>query len=146
MSPMLYQAYQNTMDFTSPLRSGASTAKAYLKMLTENVSDKVFGRLSAALEMISRTTLTYARPDYDIQPVLVGNRECPVTEEVPFKTPFGSLLMDPSAFSLIFGTTNSETPLMPVGAPSIRASTRCTMFSVRSCSPPEMKILVPVIL
>ena len=32
------------------------------------------------------------------------------------------------------------------GAPSMRASTRCTMFSARSCSPAEMKILVPVIL
>ena len=92
MSPMLYQAYQNTMDFAAPLRSGAATAMAYLKMFPEGISDKVFGRLSAALEMISRTSLTYARPDYDIKPVLVGNRECAVIEEVPFATPFGSLL------------------------------------------------------
>jgi len=44
-----------------------------------------------------------------------------------------------------FGTMNIETPLMPLGAPSMRASTRCTMFSAKSCSPAEMKILVPVI-
>ncbi len=31
-----------------------------------------------------------------------------------------------------FGTAKSETPLMPGGAPSIRASVRWTMFSVRS--------------
>ena len=45
-----------------------------------------------------------------------------------------------------FGTMKSEMPFVPSGAPSMRASTRCTMFSVRSCSPPEMKILVPLIL
>jgi len=92
MSPMLYQAYQNTMDLTAPLRSGAASAMAYLKMFPEGIPDKVFGRVSAALVMISRTSLTYARPDYDIQPVMVGNRECAVVEEVPFATPFGSLL------------------------------------------------------
>ena len=34
----------------------------------------------------------------------------------------------------------------PCGASGSRASTRWMMFSVRSCSPAEMKILVPVIL
>ena len=43
-----------------------------------------------------------------------------------------------------FGARNSEMPLVPGGASGRRASTRCTMFSVRSCSPPEMKILLPV--
>ena len=42
-----------------------------------------------------------------------------------------------------FGIANSETPLMPAGAPSMRASVMCTMFSVRSWSAPEMKILLP---
>ena len=37
-------------------------------------------------------------------------------------------------------------PLMPFGASGSRASTRWMMFSVRSCSPAEMKIFVPVIL
>jgi hypothetical protein len=36
-------------------------------------------------------------------------------------------------------------PRVPAGASGNRASTRWTMFSVRSCSPAEMKILVPVI-
>ena len=36
--------------------------------------------------------------------------------------------------------------LVPSGAPSMRASTRWMMLSARSCSPAEMKILVPVIL
>ena len=39
---------------------------------------------------------------------------------------------------------NSEMPRVPSGASGRRASTMWTMFSVRSCSPAEMKILVPV--
>ena len=41
----------------------------------------------------------------------------------------------PSALTQNFGTMNSEMPRTPGGAPSMRASTMCTMFSVRSCSP-----------
>ena len=52
----------------------------------------------------------------------------------------------PSASSWNFGTMNSEMPLTPAGAPSMRASTRWTMLSARSCSPAEMKIFWPEIL
>ena len=53
---------------------------------------------------------------------------------------------EPSAFTKNFGTINSVMPLVPSGAPSMRASTRWITFSAMSCSPAEMKILVPVIL
>ena len=36
-------------------------------------------------------------------------------------------------------------PLVPAGASGSRARTACTMFEVKSCSPHEMKILVPEI-
>ncbi|MNY56693.1 hypothetical protein D3C86_1927990 [compost metagenome] len=51
----------------------------------------------------------------------------------------------PLASGMNFGTTNSEMPLVPCGASGRRASTRWMMFSARSCSPAEMKILVPEI-
>jgi hypothetical protein len=38
----------------------------------------------------------------------------------------------PSSLTQIFGTMKSESPLVPVGAPSMRASTMWTMFWVRS--------------
>src|SRR3546814_6548723 len=47
----------------------------------------------------------------------------------------------PSGLTRNFGTTNRLTPLMPSGPPGILASTRWMMFSARSCSPAEMKIL-----
>ncbi|HTC98567.1 MAG TPA: polyhydroxyalkanoate depolymerase, partial [Bradyrhizobium sp.] len=92
MMSMLYQAYQNHMDLTEPWRSGAASALRYLNLVPQGVSDKLFGRLSAALELISRSSLTYSRPAYGIDKIQAGNRELKVTEEVVYATPFGSLL------------------------------------------------------
>jgi polyhydroxyalkanoate depolymerase len=92
MMSMMYQAYQNHMDLTEPWRTGAASALKTLNLVPQGVSDKLFGRLAAALELISRTSLTYARPAYGIGKVLVGNQELEVTEEVVYATPFGSLL------------------------------------------------------
>src|SRR3979411_1294637 len=92
MMSMIYQACQNHMDLTAPWRSGAAQALRYLNLVPQGVSDKLFGRLAAALELISRTSLTYSRPAYGIDRVLVGNQELKVTEEVTYSTPFGSLL------------------------------------------------------
>ncbi|MNY70493.1 hypothetical protein D3C86_2086320 [compost metagenome] len=50
----------------------------------------------------------------------------------------------PSPPTMTFGTRNSEMPLGPAGASGSLASTRWMMFSVRSCSPPVMKILLPL--
>jgi poly(3-hydroxybutyrate) depolymerase len=92
MMSMLYQAYQNHMDLTEPWRSGAASTLKYLNLVPQGTSDKLFTRLAAALELISRSSLTYARPAYGIDKVTVGNRELEVVEEVPYATPFGSLL------------------------------------------------------
>jgi poly(3-hydroxybutyrate) depolymerase len=92
MKSMLYQAYQNHVDLTEPWRKGAASALKYLNLVPRGISDKLFGRLAAALELISRSSLSYARPAYGIDRVWVGNRELAVTEEVVYATPFGSLL------------------------------------------------------
>src|SRR3981189_2336723 len=64
MMSLMYQAYQNHMDLTAPWRTGAAQALRYLNLVPQGVSDKLFGRLAAALELISRTSLTYSRPAY----------------------------------------------------------------------------------
>jgi poly(3-hydroxybutyrate) depolymerase len=92
MMSMLYQAYQNHMDLTEPWRSGATSALKYLNLVPQGMSDKLVARLGAALELVSRSSLTYSRPAYGIESVQVGNRELAVTEEVTYATPFGSLL------------------------------------------------------
>src|SRR3989440_6097618 len=92
MMSMMYQAYQNHMDLASPWRTGAAAGLKYLNLVPQGVSDRLFGRLAASLELISRSSLTYHRPAYGIDTILVGNQELEVTEEVTFATPFGSLL------------------------------------------------------
>src|SRR5258708_7530488 len=89
---MLYQAFQNHMDFTAPLRSGAASALSLLNVLPSGTPSRVSGRVAAALELVTRSTLTYRRPSYGIDKVMVGNRELAVIEEVVHSTPFGSLL------------------------------------------------------
>ena len=52
---------------------------------------------------------------------------------------------EPSSLTRNLGTTNRLMPLIPAGAPSMRASTRWMMLSVKSCSPEEIQIFWPVI-
>src|SRR5260370_30021539 len=92
MKSMLYQAYQNHMDLTEPWRKGAASALKYLNLVPQGISDKLFGRLAAALELISRSSLSYARPAYGIDRVQVGNSELEVTEQAVYATPVCSLL------------------------------------------------------
>jgi poly(3-hydroxybutyrate) depolymerase len=89
---MLYQAYQNHVDFTEPWRTGAGNALSLINRLPLNASDKFLRRLAAAFELISRSKLTYARPAYGIDKAMSGNRDYEVIEKVEFATPFGSLL------------------------------------------------------
>ena len=82
MMSMMYQAYQNHMDLTSPWRTGAAAGLKYLNLVPQGVSDRLFGRLAASLELISRSSLTYSRPAYGIDSVQVGNRELAGTTTV----------------------------------------------------------------
>ena len=61
------------------------------------------------------------------------------------RTPLRSPLPQPPLPSTgrNLGTTNRLMPRVPAGASGSFARTRWTMFSVRSCSPALMKILVP---
>lgn len=80
------------MDLTAPFRDSAGAALSLLKTVPSGVSDTGLRRWAAALELISRSTLTYKRPAYGIGRVLSGNSEYDVVEEVVHRTPFASLL------------------------------------------------------
>ena len=84
----------------------------------------------------------------------VAPSKCIEQVELPWMPIFSSTALqttplrrpgEPSSLTRTFGARNSEMPLTPAGAPSMRASTRWMMLSVRSCSPAEMKIFSPVI-
>jgi polyhydroxyalkanoate depolymerase len=89
---MLYQAFENYNALTAPIRGGAAAAMQALRLLPAGLQAAHLPRLAAALELISRSSLTYKRPPYGIQPVRVGNRSYDVVEEPTFATAFGTLL------------------------------------------------------
>jgi poly(3-hydroxybutyrate) depolymerase len=88
---MLYQAYQAHCDFMVPVRTLASLAASTLgPRFTGNIT--VIRNLTAAYELIARAGLTHDRPPFDIDTVMVGNREVAVREEAARVTPYGTLL------------------------------------------------------
>ena len=46
MMSMMYQAYQNHMDLTSPWRTGAAAGLKYLNLAPQGVSDRLFRPVS----------------------------------------------------------------------------------------------------
>jgi len=89
---MIYELHQFHTDMGAPARFGAAAALSFLRIFPSGMSDRLLRRLAAALELVSRATLTYKRPAYGIASVRVGNRDVAVEEEVVHRTPFCSLL------------------------------------------------------
>lgn len=89
---VLYQSYQTQADFLLPLRALARTAQAAFGWVNGESSHDMMRRLTAALELADRFTLTHERPDFGIRDVVSGGRRVAVAEEVALATPFGDLL------------------------------------------------------
>ncbi len=87
---MLYRAYQNQTDLTSPLRLTAQQLGAAL--WASDSERSMLRRLAAGMEVYSRMSLTHKRPAYRIDSVLVDGVETAVHEEPTLVTPFGTLL------------------------------------------------------
>ena len=75
--------------------------------------------------------------------VQVGDPFRPILCSMPAQATSFPSPGSPLAPGRSFGTRKRLMPLKPFGAPGVRASTRCTWFSHMSCSPAEMKLLVP---
>jgi poly(3-hydroxybutyrate) depolymerase len=90
---MLYSLYQAQADLLAPWRTLAREAEGMMGPLGG------FGLLTqplrywaAAYEFFGNAATSHQRPPFDITEVQSGNAMVPVTEEVAFATPFGSLL------------------------------------------------------
>ena len=101
-------------------------------IITNIAGRPLFGSPTSVPSAFSRTICAVALP---WMPILCSRPP----HQMALRSP-----SEPSAFTFHFGTTNSEMPFEPAGESGRRASTRWTMFSVMSCSPAEMKILLPV--
>lgn len=87
---MLYDAFDLQSDMAEQMRGwGRLLDSAWTPWAS-------FGQpmnwMSAGARMMMRTGLTFARPAYGIESVMVGNREVTVAEEKVEVTPFGTLL------------------------------------------------------
>ena len=90
---MIYAAYQAQADLFDPVRTMARLSRRLLGTTAAGFGDSALLRnLAAACEMVERAGLSHARPAFEIDTVMVGNREVAVTEEVALELPFGRLL------------------------------------------------------
>src|SRR5207244_3829765 len=62
MMSMMYQAYQNHMDLTSPWRTGAAAGLKYLNLVHQGVADRLFGHFATLLRGTVKTLLQ----DHDV--------------------------------------------------------------------------------
>ncbi len=88
---MLYQTYQLQDDIVGRVRYAATWARTFSAAVGWAAYLGAARRFEATLELTQRFRLTNARPEFHIQPVRVGNRDVPVTEEVVLDLPFGKL-------------------------------------------------------
>ena len=90
---MLYEAYQAQRDVTAPVRAMATLAVRLLEGLPAPMAELPAVRLAAAAnEMVARSALTHARPEFGIDRVGSGNHAVAVREVVVDRTAFGSLI------------------------------------------------------
>jgi poly(3-hydroxybutyrate) depolymerase len=90
---MMYQFFQPMADAGDLMRASAGLTRSMLDQLPPCVADSLPVRSTrAALELTEQTRLTFTRPDFRIDTVLVEGRSEIVTERVVDSTPFGKLL------------------------------------------------------
>src|SRR5580704_17366710 len=93
-STMLYQAYQAQSDVMGLVRAFANVALGTLGQPAPGAASgtSALRNLTAAYELIARAGLTHVRPPFQVDRVVVGNREVAVREVSARVTPFGTLL------------------------------------------------------
>ena len=89
---MLYLAYQSQDDLIDPMRTVARSMLSMLGPWIREGAPASLRSMAAAYEMISRSSLSHARPPYGIDEVTVGNERVGVVEKPRFVAPFGTLL------------------------------------------------------
>jgi poly(3-hydroxybutyrate) depolymerase len=90
---MLYQAYQAHSDVMGPVRMMAQAANGMLTQPWPWGGANIFVRsMAAGCELLARAGMSHSRPAFDLDSVVIDGKTVPVTEEVTYQTPFGSLL------------------------------------------------------
>ena len=90
---MLYDAYQAQVDLLAPLRAWAGlTSVMFRETYAGPRANYMFKGIAAGAEILNRTQLIHARPDYEIDAIEIAGRQVPVRETAILETPFATLL------------------------------------------------------
>src|SRR5882762_2658501 len=89
---MLYLAYEVQSLLMSPIRLAASGAIGAMDAFPYACGRNLMRPVGAACELLTRMTLSHARPAFGIHSMTTPDGEIPVVEEAVMSTPFGTLL------------------------------------------------------
>lgn len=89
---MLYRAFDLQTDLAAQTRAWGRLVQDVVSPWTGAGFREPVSWWSAGARMMMRAGLTFKRPPFGIDSVMVGNREVPVSEEAVHATPFGTLL------------------------------------------------------
>jgi polyhydroxyalkanoate depolymerase len=93
LGAILYQAYQMQMDALAPWRAAAEWTNTVFKdAYLGPIVNQTLRRAAAGAELLARAKLVHRRPDFGIRSIELVGGSVGVSEEVAFRTPFGSVL------------------------------------------------------
>jgi poly(3-hydroxybutyrate) depolymerase len=93
VAPMIYHAYEACEQMLAPLRWLARETAYHFAQPWPGMPDSGFPpSWPAALDVMARSRLTHARPEFGVDRAMVGNREVAVREERTLATPFATLV------------------------------------------------------
>lgn len=89
---MMYAAYEAQTAVFDLMRPFANVMAATLRMPWPGVTPRHLRKLAGQFETFASLRVTSTRPAFALEPVAVGNRLVPITEDVVKVTPFATLL------------------------------------------------------
>ena len=88
---MMYQLYQTQADLLFPIRQLARVG-ASMARIADHGGNVVLRHISAGLTLFAEAGLTHKRPEFALEPIMIGGRRVEIIEEAADDTPFGTLL------------------------------------------------------
>jgi poly(3-hydroxybutyrate) depolymerase len=89
---MMYAAYEAQSNVFDLMRPFATAMATTLRMPWPGIPPRQFRTMAGHLETFANLRVTSIRPAFALEPVAVGNRLAPITEEIVRVTPFATLL------------------------------------------------------
>jgi poly(3-hydroxybutyrate) depolymerase len=89
---MMYQLYQTQADLLFPMRQLARVGASMARLASCGCDAGMMRHISAGLTLFAEAGLTHKRPEFALDPIMIGERRVEIIEEAADDTPFGTLL------------------------------------------------------